>query len=184
MKPHRFLAPLCLIALGACSADPADETPGEETAGATKNATAEGGVENAPSSASATDESNVESAGGYDPDSSEPQLAGAAEFAEVAKARLADASEWKLRSVVELKGPVGNTILDEPPYAYIAFGRGPTDVDLFAEMEPRFAQQQQYGRDDFYDSDGNVSVMCMGPVTQVGPDSPPLVAGCTAAFRD
>lgn len=176
-----FLAPLCLIALAACSGDPADQAAGDEVP--TDTATDANGEE-ASSPSTQSDASAAETAGDDGTASSVPQVASAAEFAEIARARLAGASEWELGSVVELSGPVGNTILDEPPYAYLAFGRSPTDVDLFVEMEPRFAQEQQYGRDDFYDSDGNVSVMCMGPVTRAAPDSPPLVAGCTAAFRN
>ena len=176
MKLHRMIAPLGLLALVACSGDPAEEAEADGS-----DAIGEEAGDRASSSPD-TDASEVADDGSGDAGNSAPQMTSAREFARLAKSKLAGSSEWQLPAAYEINGPVGNTILDEPPHAYIAFGGSPTDVDVFAEMETEFSSEQQFGRDGFYRADGTVSVRCSGPVTQPSPDAAPLVAGCSAVF--
>ena len=112
-----------------------------------------------------------------------PQMLSAEELAALAHKEMGTGNSWDPATQITVSGVVVNTILDEPPKTYIAFGRSPTDVDIFAAMEQPFGRDMQYAKPEFTGTDGSSTVACTGTVTRVDADSPPLVDECYPVFN-
>ncbi|PKP63963.1 MAG: hypothetical protein CVT85_12755 [Alphaproteobacteria bacterium HGW-Alphaproteobacteria-7] len=187
----RILVATPLVALAACSDTDAQSPSANETVAETTEAVSPDTKEvvadpSEDASATLPDPALANASRSYDPALSAPQSATSVEFARVANAKLPRdrASSWRPSAPVEVTGPFGNLVLDEPPYAYVGFGNDPMNIHLYAEMDPAFARDQQYALDGFYDAKGNVTVNCMGAVSRDTADMPPVYKGCFALFRN
>lgn len=105
-----------------------------------------------------------------------------AEMLTLAQEKLAGVEEWQPEAPLVITGPMAEVILDAAPETYISIGANPVDVDMFATMQQPFASDMHYNRNDLTNAEGEVTVRCAGPVTQMEAGGPAIVNACDVIF--
>lgn len=105
-----------------------------------------------------------------------------AEMATLAREGHGTGPDWALPTPMRITGPMAEIILDAPPDVYLSFGASPIEVDVFAIMSTKFAEDLEYTREDFLNAAGEPTVRCTGTATFPQPDAPPVISGCEPVF--